>query len=37
MGKGDQKSKRGKIARGTYGVRRRRNKNTAGESKSSTD
>jgi len=26
MGKGDKKSKRGKIARGTYGVRRPRKK-----------
>ncbi len=26
MGKGDQKSKRGKIVRGTYGVRRPRKK-----------
>lgn len=29
MGKGDKKTKRGKITRGTYGVRRRRNKNKA--------
>lgn len=26
MGKGDRKSKRGKIAQGTYGVRRQKNK-----------
>lgn len=28
MGKGDRKSKRGKISRGSYGVRRPKNKNT---------
>ncbi len=30
MGKGDKKTKRGKIVRGSFGVRRRKNKKTAG-------
>lgn len=32
MGKGDKKTKRGKIVRGSFGVRRRKNKKTAGSS-----
>jgi ribosomal small subunit protein bTHX len=35
MGKGDPKSKRGKIWRGSYGVRRQKKKTTAGGSNTS--
>jgi len=31
MGKGDKKTRRGKIVKGTYGVRRRRKKKTVQE------
>ncbi|UCE51447.1 MAG: 30S ribosomal protein THX [Desulfobacterales bacterium] len=34
MGKGDKKTKRGKIFRGTYGVRRPRKKKKKSEAKS---